>query len=1388
MRDPYDCTPTILHGQPVGLKVQKNLSIEGVKFTPHISCPSGFQFQSTVKELSIVLLGIVFRRTPLMFQHCNLVKVFNCSFCDASTALTVHTKNSKSTQLDIQGASFFENNTSCIEIFTSKNSNQSLEVSVNDTVFQGNGRFGNSLTKGAITIKSDVKTTSANVAHVEISCFRVKYNNNFGYFVNLDLLNAISNEVYWNVTLLDNAAPRLMRPPGKSTYNAVKSLYASRARKTRVEFANLRCSHNRFLRCLKFQSEKAEVKIHNSSFVGQFIPADRGAAIYLEAETNAALVLLKSRFRRNRAKSGGALFVHSKYGLVELTMAQVNFTECVAVKQGCAILVGSPRILPFTNRTATYKLLANLREVRVQNCLGVGHRKRKCIVFHFLIFSGNLNVTDSAWTNNMLIDAALMVGNAGGKTDIAISRCTFIRNSARLQGVVLLAAIRKQAGSITVENSSFSNQKDKTNDLFTCPEYTIRIINVLFNFSKAIGLAIFRPAKTKFQVIPLNIYVYNCTFLNNAHDIVLSLWNLKKIRFTIIDTIFTSKTANYKDLGIFVSVGVLRRPNLSTDAIVELNNVTFVSRPTNVIKLLFPGNKTVKIQRSSFRDGICLRQYVFDDNFYQVGTGAITVVFNHDKLNSSGCVEKQNNENIHPSWHYDTEVLFEDTTFEGNAGLLAGAVYISNGNVTFNRCNFRDNFATKRSGHVYSAYGTGQVIFKDCLFSSSMKSIKANNTIFDKSTFLYSESGGPVFFENTKMVSAVGQRTPFAMLDISSGGYVYMNNRTSIECSTGSQLLFENNTHFSYVYNEKNDSTCRINVTVLKYSCNLCPPGYYSLQRGVSDGLYIHSSFQCFPCPFGATCIEKNIAAKPDFWGHKNSNHPSSLSFYACPEHYCRSPTPDSKDYNSCYGNRTGFLCGKCAPEYEETLFSTDCRKTTECNNYLLWITTVLFSTAIAFYLLIKPPVLSFLGRQIFWFRKRVDDFIRQELGPVDKPSDSGYLKITFYFYQAAELLIIGSAEDLLHHKIPFVITIVEAFNFEVRTLHALIDCPFVGLTAVTKELLLSGTVFLILSEIAVIYYLHIAFNKIRRKERPSAIHYMAVAIELLLLGYERLAETSLKLMHCVSIASEKRLFIDAEVVCWQWWQYIIVTYIVVSVVPFIMVLYFGSSKLHKSSISAKEFLGACIFPLPFLVYWLLKKAVNKKRNASENQQNNKDILEVLHDPFRHPRDGDNGTLYWESVLIGRRFILLCCHAFIANSMFKMVCMTTICVIILLHHVFKNPYHDPIANNSETSSLLVLVVMAVINLTKATLVSFGTSIAGPTKSYLEALEWFEICALAFVPTLLAMFLLFAILSQMVRLIVFLTKLISHSVRWRLTKLQSSRELTRPILNIISEAD
>lgn len=72
----------------------------------------------------------------------------------------------------------------------------------------------------------------------------------------------------------------------------------------------------------------------------------------------------------------------------------------------------------------------------------------------------------------------------------------------------------------------------------------------------------------------------------------------------------------------------------------------------------------------------------------------------------------------------------------------------------------------------------------------------------------------------------------------------------------------------------------------------------------------------------------------------------------------------------------------------------------------------------------------------------------------------------------------------------------------------------------------------------------------------------MAVFMEVLLIGYVRLAEMSLKLMHCVSVGSRNRLFIDGNVPCLQGWQYTLLGYIAVFVLPFTLVLYWGSSKL----------------------------------------------------------------------------------------------------------------------------------------------------------------------------------------------------------------------------------
>ena len=208
------------------------------------------------------------------------------------------------------------------------------------------------------------------------------------------------------------------------------------------------------------------------------------------------------------------------------------------------------------------------------------------------------------------------------------------------------------------------------------------------------------------------------------------------------------------------------------------------------------------------------------------------------------------------------------------------------------------------------------------------------------------------------------------------------------------------------------------------------------------------------------------------------------------------------------------------------------------------------------------------------------------------------------------------------------------------------------------------------------------------------------------------------------------------------------------------------------------------MIPLPFLIYWFIKKLTKRPRQEStRGQVVNRDVLEILHGPFRPPSGNDEGTLYWESVLIGRRFILLVFKVFIADMMLRMVSMATTCLLITIHHISRNPYHSPLANKAETCSLAALTVMSIINLAKATLISFGITISGPGKSYMAALEWLEVSFLAFTPSLVSLLVAFAVLSQLVRLLRFLTSRLCYCFSIFCSCTLDMDQERRPLLNV-----
>jgi len=198
---------------------------------------------------------------------------------------------------------------------------------------------------------------------------------------------------------------------------------------------------------------------------------------------------------------------------------------------------------------------------------------------------------------------------------------------------------------------------------------------------------------------------------------------------------------------------------------------------------------------------------------------------------------------------------------------------------------------------------------------------------------------------------------------------------------------------------------------------------------------------------------------------------------------------------------------------------------------------------------------------------------------------------------------------------------------------------------------------------------------------------------------------------------------VTGSTLCWQTWQYLLLFYFMIFVVPFVAALYFGSRKLYTSSISASGFLVACVVPLPFLAYWFLKHVCTRKREESAVRPKGEEdeVMEVLQGPFRPPSDGDLGTLHWESVLIGRRFILLSFHSFISNAMLRCLFLAVACELMAIHHIVKRPFRSTTANKVESTSLVVLSILAIINLIKATLLSSGITPEDENKFYIECM-------------------------------------------------------------------
>ena len=969
------------------------------------------------------------------------------------------------------------------------------------------------------------------------------------------------------------------------------------------------------------------------------------------------------------------------------------------------------------------------------------------ILAFYVIHMRNLTSTYNSFTDNTAEQknaGAIRVNITTLHEEAVFLYCEFVGNSGAINsGTVYLSVTHPLPTSeprVIIQNSTFIQNKGygtSTYDIFLYQSY------LLISFCKIqhnSGGGIFLGVKADTCVAR----VENSAISDNDNFALrLSLWN-----------------------------------QIGSDAIVKLTNVSILRNNCKGKSSIF------SVSMYHTRNSLSFQASTFKDNFCKSGVVKISVTPFRDL-----CV-------VGPG----TEVTINNTVFRGNSGVLQSALTVLDAKlVNIENSTFINNFGSTDGSHVRVQLRSSKLqIYKTNFYQSEKSQVLNTSKEQPYNGLLAVTSYGDIYVRESSFISDPLSYDGKALIVVTGAGNISMDDSVKIQSPFGSKLLLHNFTHW-----ESEQATKPTLITSFSIITQPCPIGTYSIRRGASKGFKIEDLVKCLPCPHGGNCTFA-LAARPNYWGYPIGD---TVHFELCPHGYC-CPAVNSKcpyhnssyHHSGCQGNRTGILCGSCKKNFSESLFHTNCVSAEKCTHRWYLVIISICITLFALYLIRKPPIFKKMMTHLTWFIPNHSRADHQEnehkTVALSSFSSHGFLKILFYFYQIAGLLTASSygVSNLLRDRI--VLPVINLLDFKLYPYSDWNICPFPGFTPLTKTLFQIVVVVVMLLSILFIYFLHVGLNKLRKRVPvlPPSGPYLGAILETVLLGYSALTGTAMRLLDCVKIQHVSRWYYNAEITCLQWWQKASIVVIILYLFPFIFMLCVGTLRLHQRQISAKKFLLACVLPLPYLLHVFvtyIKKAftrphkflemTSKPSSADLKEDRNKtspctieaSVLEVLSAPFCHQNQDDQspGKIYWESILIGRRFILILISSFVAHAFLRSVCLAILCLIFLLHHLSQKPFVKFRANLVETVSLATLVVIAILNVGVASYFSAGIEASGVEQQYVRGFLLTEAILLGFIPLVFVIFVFLSLASQLVRLLIILI----HVAQWLVAKWKTSKQ-------------
>ena len=254
-----------------------------------------------------------------------------------------------------------------------------------------------------------------------------------------------------------------------------------------------------------------------------------------------------------------------------------------------------------------------------------------------------------------------------------------------------------------------------------------------------------------------------------------------------------------------------------------------------------------------------------------------------------------------------------------------------------------------------------------------------------------------------------------------------------------------------------------------------------------------------------------------------------------------------------------------------------------------------------------------------------------------------------------------------------------------------------------------------------------------RRTSRPLGFSSIAKIgfVKLVKLNFTSISTYTFHMIHCVTVGGQLHLYLYGDLVCYTWWQQIILYAVLPVVVLF--PFSFGNSltMLKDRSISPTTFLLSSVIPHISFALCVKRKMVglNEYHASDEDERCIDEILLLEEGLF----SDDDRAVRWPVIQLYRNLLVVVLNTFILNPVYRSLALLPVFLFFSVHDARRMPFKHLYLNYLQMLTSTCLLIINVVNVLPSFSLMFDVMVISLMGDILRVLKYLELVLLAIVP-------------------------------------------------------